>query len=91
LEALSYGVTLISNRNPEDLTSKFGIWTGDVLVDGFDKVPLFVDAIKILMTDDAMRKEKVAAGIEYVCEIHNVPRYIRDMRKMIYEEAECKF
>ena len=85
LEALSYGVTLVSNRNPEDLTSKFGIWVGDILGDGFDKVPLFVDAIKTLITDDVMRKEKSAAGIEYVREIHNVPRYVCDMRKVIYE------
>ena len=38
LEALSYGTVLVSNRNPEDLTSKFGIHIGDVLGDGFDKV-----------------------------------------------------
>ena len=88
LEALSYGVTLVSNRNPEDLTSKFGIWVGDVLGDGFDKIPLFVDAIKTLMTDDVIRKEKSAAGIEYVREVHNVPRYVCDMRKVIYEEVQ---
>ena len=91
LEALSYGVTLVSNRNPEELTSKFGIWTGDVLGDGFDKVSLFADAIKKLMTDDTMRREKAAAGIEYVREVHNVPRYIRDMRAVIYEETVYKF
>jgi glycosyltransferase involved in cell wall biosynthesis len=40
LEALSFGTLLVSNRNPEALTEKFGIHVGDVLGDGFDKVDL---------------------------------------------------
>jgi glycosyltransferase involved in cell wall biosynthesis len=31
LEALSFGTLLVSNRNPEELTEKFGIHVGDVL------------------------------------------------------------
>ena len=63
LEALSYGTLLISNRNPDDLTSKFGIWTGDVLGDGFDKVGLYVNAIRELMT--MMNDVKIWHGPRY--------------------------
>jgi glycosyltransferase involved in cell wall biosynthesis len=88
LEALAYGTVLVSNRNPEDLTSKFGIWVGDVLGDGFDKVGLYVDAIRKLMTDDELRRAMADAAIDYVRRIHNVPRFVRDLRNVIYEEAK---
>ncbi len=87
LEALSHGCTLVSNRNPDDLTSKFGIWVGDVLGNGFDKIDLYVDAIKKLMTDDELREEKARAGRQYVQEVHNFPIFIDKMRNLIYSEA----
>ncbi len=83
LEALSYGTLLVSNRNPDDLTSKFGIWTGDVLGDGFDKVGLYVNAIRELMTNDERRKNLARAAIQYVKDVHNVPKFVRDLRAVI--------
>ncbi len=72
LEALSYGTLLVSNRNPEDLTAKFGIHVGDVLGDGFDKVNLYIDAISTLMQDKNRSKEIRKEAIEYVKKYHNV-------------------
>ena len=86
LEALAYGTVLVSNRNPENLTSKFGIHVGDVLGDGFDKVDLYVNAVKELMTDDKRRKELAASAIEYVRNIHNVEKFIADLRSVILKE-----
>ena len=83
LEALSYGTLLVSNRNPDDLTSKFGIWTGDILGDGFDKVGLYVNAIRELMTNDERRKNLARAAIQYVKDVHNVPKFVRDLRAVI--------
>lgn len=83
LEALSYGTLLVSNRNPDDLTSKFGIWTGDVLGDGFDKLHLYIDAIDKLMTDDKLRMTLARRATEYIREVHNVPKFIRDLRTVI--------
>ena len=85
LEALSYGTLLVSNRNPEDLTSKFGIYVGDVLGDGFDKVPLYVDAIEQLMKD-AFYQQKSEAAIKYIKKIHNVEKFVKDLREVIYSE-----
>ena len=87
LEALSYGTLLVSNRNPDDLTSKFGIWTGDVLGDGFDKVPLFVDAIKKIMTDEALRSSLARRATEYIKSVHNVPKFVQDLRNQIIENS----
>lgn len=83
LEALSYGTLLVSNRNPDDLTSKFGIYVGDVLGDGFDKIDLFVDAIKSLMDNEMRMKELAYHAIEYVKKVHNVHRFINDMQHTI--------
>ena len=88
LEALSYGTVLVSNRNPEDLTSKFGIHVGDVLGDGFDKVELYVEAIQKLMQNDSIREEKAKAGIAYVKNIHNIADFTRNLRKIIIDTVK---
>lgn len=90
LEALSYGTVLVSNRNPENLTSKFGIWTGDVFGDGFDKVGLYTDAIRELMTNNAKRSSMAEAAVRYIREIHNVPRFVRDLRAVIRDNMCCQ-
>jgi glycosyltransferase involved in cell wall biosynthesis len=87
LEALAHGTVLVSNRNPENLTSQFGIWTGDVLGDGFDKVELYANAVKELMTDDEKRRRLSEAGFEYVKKMHNISRFIHDLRDVIRNEA----
>ena len=86
LEALSFGTLLVSNRNPEDLTSKFGIYVGTVLGDGFDKIDLYVDAINRLMNDEKF-VEKAQSAIDYVKEIHNVPRFVRELKDVLYKES----
>ena len=86
LEALSYGTVLVSNRNPDDLTSQFGIWVGDVLENGFDKIDLFVDAVQKLMTDDQKRQKLAVAGRSYIEKTHNVPKFIKELKDVIYQE-----
>ena len=86
LEALSYGTVLVSNRNPDNLTSQFGIWVGDVLGNGFDKIDLFVDAVQKLMTDDQKRQKLAVAGRSYIEKTHNVPKFIKELKDVIYQE-----
>ena len=86
LEALSYGVCLVSDRNPEDLTSKFGIWTGQINGDGFDKLDLYVNAIKKLMTDESLRRKQAISGRKYIEQIHNIDKFQNDLKSVIYQE-----
>lgn len=79
LEALSYGTLLVSNQNPENLTSKFGIHTGTILGDGFDQVYKYVNAIRNLMEDEQHRMKLANEGIQYVKDVHNIPKFIKDM------------
>ncbi len=87
LEALSYGTLLVSNRNPEDLTAKFGIWVGDVLGDGFDKVDLYTAAVKKILENEPLRRELSKKAVEYVKERHNVPDFVRNLKANIWKMA----
>jgi hypothetical protein len=88
LEALSYGTVLVSNRNPENLTGKFGIHVGDVLGDGFDKVELYSNAVRQLMLNDSLRNELAVQAIEYVKKIHNVEDFVNNTRSIISQEVD---
>lgn len=87
LEALSYGTLIVSNRNPEDLTSKFGEWVGNVYGDGFDKVSLYVEAIKRIMTNEDERVKKAEEAIRYIREVHNTQHFVERLRTILKEEA----
>ncbi|UYZ69592.1 glycosyltransferase family 4 protein [Moraxella bovis] len=88
LEALSYGTLIVSNRNPDDLTIKFGIYVGDVLGDGFDKVYLYVNAIRKLMADEQNRQHLSIQAIKYVQENHNIEDFQKDLRDVL--QQVCK-
>ncbi len=85
LEALAYGTLLVSCRNPENLTSKFGRYTGPVLCDGFDKVPLFTNAVEELIENEELRKELSCKAVEYIREVHPVHKFQEHMRRLIHE------
>lgn len=87
LEALSYGTLLVSNRNPENLTSKFGIYTGDIFGDGFDKVNLYVKAIEELLSNEEEMQEKSIAAIEYIKSNHAISDFKKNMADIILNEV----
>lgn len=87
LEALACGTLLVSCQDPDGMTSRFGIYTGPVLGDGYDKVDLFVDAVRMLIKDEARRKELSVEAREYVRTVHGVGEFIRNTRSLIRENA----
>lgn len=86
LEALSYGVLLVSCQNPDGLTERFGKFVGKVLGDGFDEVPLFTQAIEELLTDDVQRKITSNSAIEYIKSDHSIKSFTENLRRIIGEE-----
>ena len=80
LEAFSYGTCVVSNQNPEQLTEKFGLWTGPVLGDGFDKVDEYLPLIAQLMEDDELYAQKAIAAIKYIRENHNTEHCMAKLR-----------
>lgn len=85
LEALSYGTLLVSNQNPENLTEKFGVYTGTVLGDGFEHVQKYVDGIRKLIENESSRVELANNAIQYIKEVHNLDRFIHDIKETILE------
>ena len=83
LEAMAYGTCIVSNRNPDSLAEKFGVYVGDALGDGFDSVPRYVKGIVDLMSDDALRDKKARAAIQYVREFHLASQIFPQLREVI--------
>ena len=90
LEALAYGTLLVSNRDPENLTSKFGRYVGPVLGDGFDKIDLYVDAIRELLKDEKEYTDLSCKAVEYIREIHPVDKFQDELRKLITDTVNKK-
>lgn len=83
LEALAFGTLLVSNRDPENLTSKFGRYVGPVLGDGFDKIDLYVDAIRDLLKDEKEYTELSCKAVDYIREVHPVDKFTTELRQLI--------
>ena len=90
LEAMLYGVLLVSNRNPDGLTERFGIWVGDVLGDGFDVVDKFVDAIQKILNDEARRYDLSREAQLYVKRFHDRNLIIPNLRNEILNLCDGK-
>lgn len=88
LEALSYGMPIISNRNPDSITEKFGRAVKQVNGDGFEEVDELVDGIREYMENDNLRIKTAKKGIQYIKEVHNLDKYIDDIREVIIEAYE---
>lgn len=85
LEALSYGTLIVSNRNPDDLTAKFGVYVGNVLGDGFNKVDLYVSAIQKLMGDEQAMQDLSLQAIEYIKAVHNIKSFQKNILDILNE------
>lgn len=88
LEAMQYGTAIVSCLDNENIPSKFGAFTGEILGNGFDKTDLFVPAIKKLMEDDKYYSQKANAAIKYLRRTHNIDKFIFGLRKIINTELK---
>ncbi|OOF81617.1 glycoside hydrolase [Rodentibacter ratti] len=88
LEALSYGTLLVSNQNPDNLTEKFGYYTGVVLGDGFDLVDNYVKGIRNIMKDEEARLNLAKEAVSYIKDIHNIDKFINDMKNILFKTVE---
>lgn len=79
LEALSYGKPIISCVNPEQLPEQFGVYTGEVLGNGFDGrvVEVFAQAIERLLADEKERQKKGRLGRKLIEERYTLQNFER--------------
>lgn len=71
LEAFAYGITIVSNQNPDNLTQKYGRYIGQSLGDGWAEVNLFVKEIDYLLSNDSIRIKLAKNAREYVETTHS--------------------
>ena len=74
---------IVSNRNPDQITKKFGHPVEQVNGDGYEEVDEIVGAIRQLMKDDKFRIDTAKQAIDYVKKVHNIKRYTTSIREVI--------
>lgn len=84
LEAISYGLKIVSCQNPDNITEKNGYSTGLVLGDGLDKIDIFKLGIEKCLNE--YNEEEIKKSIKEVKENHNINKFIKNTRELIKGE-----
>lgn len=90
LEAMQYGTAIVSCLDNESIPSRFGKYVGEILGNGYDKVDLFIPAIKELMENDDLYKHIATKEILYLRKNHNKKNFINNLRKLLQQEITRK-
>lgn len=84
LEAFAYGVTVVSNQNPDNLVGRFGRYTGKSIGDGWGDVDKFVKNIDYLMKHEEERRRLAEQAKLYVSTVHSFENF----RKIFWENVK---
>lgn len=82
LEALHYGVPLLSCHDPEEVASRFGVYVGRWDGDGMAALPAFADGLERLLEDAEMRERLGETGRDWVREHHTRDRFLADFKAL---------
>lgn len=83
LEAFSYGVTVVSNQNPDNLVSQYGRYTGESTGNGWNDVEKFVTEIDFLMTNEKIRVDLATKAKQYLVENHSIEHFRHQLSSII--------
>ncbi|MBF0503862.1 MAG: glycosyltransferase [Candidatus Omnitrophica bacterium] len=88
LESLSFAKPVISCLNPDELVTRFGYYTGDILGEGTDKESLnkFSKQIELFLTDPQQRQEKGRQGRAYVEKRHSFENFNKHLNEILKNE-----
>jgi glycosyltransferase involved in cell wall biosynthesis len=84
LEAWSFNTAVLSCRNPDELVSKYGYYTGEIIGEGIKDLDKFEKGLKWLLENNRW-KELGEKGYEYVKKTHNRERIVQQHINL-YEE-----
>jgi glycosyltransferase involved in cell wall biosynthesis len=82
LEALACGTPIISCQNPEDVISRFGVYVGRWDGAGLEALPKFVQALKLLLEDAALRMRLGSEGRAWVARTHTPTLFLQTFRAL---------
>lgn len=83
LEALSYGVVIVSAFDRENLVSRFGKHIEVIDGDGDDSAINFLPHIKRFLEDDEIYIQTAKDAIEYISKVHNLESFKRRIRAIV--------
>ncbi len=88
LESLCMAKPIISCLNPDELVSRFGYYTGDILGEGMDRESLerFSRQIELFLADAKTRQEKGRLGREYVEKRHTFKNFDKHLKEIFSKE-----
>ena len=75
-EALSYETPIVAGRNPERVTERFGIYTGQWNGTGEEGLDAFTAGLGKMLRDDALRQRLGREGREWVERTHGTDRFL---------------
>ncbi|MEY2878520.1 MAG: hypothetical protein RLZZ15_900 [Verrucomicrobiota bacterium] len=84
-EALAVETPIVSCLDPEEVTTRFGIFTGEALGDGMELVPKFTAALTRLIADAPLRARLGAAGRAWVEATHSRETFLAAFRQLARE------
>lgn len=85
LEAISYGLKILSCQNPDDITANNGYFTGTVLGDGYEDIEKFQKGLKYCF--DNYNESEILESIKKIRENHNLEKFIKEGREIIKNGA----
>lgn len=86
LEAISYGLKIVSCQNPDNITSDNGYFTGIILGDGLDGINEFAKGIEKCLID--YNENNSLKSIDKIKKIYNVEYFVKNMRNLIKENIK---
>ena len=81
LEAISYGLKILSCQNPDNITIDNGYFTGIVLGDGFDELEKFRNGLKYCF--DNYNESEILESLIKIKKNHDLFKFIEEGRKII--------
>jgi glycosyltransferase involved in cell wall biosynthesis len=77
VEGFSYGKTAIASENPDEVTSKYGLWVGDMRGDGFDTktVDLYAKHVEDIINGKMDRAKIFQRNREYIGTVHSFEKF----------------
>lgn len=83
LEALSYGLAIVSDFDRENLASRFGKYVGEISGDGENRACVFCSSINLLMNNDLMYEKIAKDAIQYIKMNHNFDKFEHKIRNIV--------
>lgn len=83
LEALSYGVLIVSDLDRENLVKFFGKYVGEIEGDGDNSSERFIEPIKSFLEDNLLFSEIALKAIHYIRETHSFSAFETKIRGFI--------